>query len=500
MNNEIKQYYEVLGLSINADARAVKQAYRQLAKIWHPDNFCHDLQQQQKAEIQFKIIVNAYESLKYYLEQEHHINKSGNIHIKKSNPNFHYHQGTIYAEEDQYEEAIAEFSKAIGLDDTYIKAYQYRGFIFSKLGYENRANADFKKVNQLKLKDIHKKSSSTSDGKDNQKKPQDKTTKKTEPYQEKVSNVKIEQKFSNVSKSLKRWKVKNILAGHSQPVNLISISANAKLLASVAHSKIIKLWNLSTGSEITLLSKHKSFVRCLKFTPDHQYLISGSEDKKIIIWDLKNYKGKILGNWRNGHNQAVLSLNISSDGQYLISGSADKTTKIWSLKSEMAPYTISGYSKEILDIAITHDGEFFVAGGIENILRIRKVDEGKIVRSLKINSGITSLAFSPNNHLLVTGGFDRIIRVWNWKQGDEIAQIRGHLDIINKLFFSHDGKQLISVSPQEKIKIWDLDSLEQIDNLNHNHHRVLACDLSQDRKTLVTGCEDSKIRVFELYS
>ena len=66
--------------------------------------------------------------------------------------------------------------------------------------------------------------------------------------------------------------------------------------------------------------------------------------------------------------------------------------------------------------------------------------------------------------------------------------------------FSNDGKKLISVSPQEKIKIWDLDTLEQIDSLNHNHQKVLACDLSQDRKTLVTGCEDGKIRVFKLYS
>lgn len=186
MTNDIKQYYQVLGVSADANIREVKQVYRKLAKVWHPDNFHDNPKQQQQAEVKFKVIVEAYEVIKDYLENDKSLPIASNIHVKKTNADFHYHQGTSYAEAEQYQDAIAEFSQAIYLDENYIKAYQYRGFIFSKLGYENRANADFKKVNEIKLKETYQQSSSKVNCKNNQPDSQPKK-------QEKIKNILLHQ-------------------------------------------------------------------------------------------------------------------------------------------------------------------------------------------------------------------------------------------------------------------------------------------------------------------
>lgn len=106
--------------------------------------------------------------------------------------------------------------------------------------------------------------------------------------------------------------------------------------------------------------------------------------------------------------------------------------------------------------SISPNGDFFVAGGMETFLRIRCLDTGKIVRSIKINSGVTSLAFSPDNQLLVTGGLDRIVRLWNWHTGEEIGQLTGHLETISQLLFRDNGKELISISYHEPVKIWNV--------------------------------------------
>lgn len=482
MMDDIKQYYQVLGVSAHADIKEVKQVYRKLAKLWHPDNFHHDPQQQQQAEVKFKVIVEAYEVLRDYLENDKSLPKVLNINVKTANPYVHYQQGTIYAEAEEYQDAIDEFSKAIRLDENYIKAYQYRGFIFSKLGYENRADADFKKVAEIKLKEVYQESSSNVDYEDNQ--------------QECYSSSNSQESKARVTNFPRKWKLSQEIKGHSQAVNLVVISSNSQMLATVAQSKTIKLWNLSTGYQITLLSQHKSLIRCLKFTPDSQYLISGSDDKTIIIWDLNKYKGKILGRQKNGHNKAVLTLDISSNGKYLISGSADKTTKIWSLISQGDPYTLTGYRTEVMTTSISPNGDFFVAGGMEKILRIRCIITGKIVRSIKINSGVTSLAFSPDNQLLVRGGLDRVIRLWNWQRGEEIGQLTGHLETTSQLLFRNNGKELITISYQEPVKIWDLKTLEQIDSVNNNCKGILCGDISSNGKILVTGSDDNIIRVF----
>lgn len=57
------RYYEILGLEPGASPEEVKQAYRDLAKVWHPDRFPNDPRLQQKAQEKLKEINEAYERL-----------------------------------------------------------------------------------------------------------------------------------------------------------------------------------------------------------------------------------------------------------------------------------------------------------------------------------------------------------------------------------------------------------------------------------------------------
>lgn len=54
---------EVLGLAPEAAAHEIKAAYRDLAKVWHPDRFTHDPRLQQKAQEKLKEINDAYQQL-----------------------------------------------------------------------------------------------------------------------------------------------------------------------------------------------------------------------------------------------------------------------------------------------------------------------------------------------------------------------------------------------------------------------------------------------------
>jgi len=60
------RWYEILGLEPGATPDKVKQAYRDLAKVWHPDRFLNDPRLQKKAEEKLKEINQAYEKLYYH--------------------------------------------------------------------------------------------------------------------------------------------------------------------------------------------------------------------------------------------------------------------------------------------------------------------------------------------------------------------------------------------------------------------------------------------------
>ena len=74
--DNLEQCYQVLGVSSDASVNEIKQAYKDLVQVWHPDRHAHNPRLQRKAEAKLKAINSAYEIIMESLASGHNVRKT----------------------------------------------------------------------------------------------------------------------------------------------------------------------------------------------------------------------------------------------------------------------------------------------------------------------------------------------------------------------------------------------------------------------------------------
>lgn len=469
MDESIQQCYKILGIEPGASPAAVKRAYRLLAKTWHPDRFANDPQRQQQAAERFKQINHAYKQLKLAVEGPTTATARTGVSRQRLDPEACYNRGVEEAKEGQYLDAIESFTQAIRANPDYIKAYQYRGFLNEKLGYEHQANADFQKVSLLKR--------------------QAGTTASTSA---KASDT----PSSTVAST--QWACRRTLMGHTDAVSAIAIAPDNTLLISGSYDKNIKLWQLNVGQAISSLRGHTDQIHGLAISWEGAVLASASADKTIRLWDLTRRKIICtLGGFFAGHSEAVLAVAICRNREILISGGADRIVRLWNWRKGREIHTLTGYISPVSSLAIQPDGETFITGDGPSRLRVRQTYDGKLVQSFKTTTLISSLAFNPGGRAIAIGGMDGTVELREATTGELIRALTGHTDRVSAVVFSPDRETLATSSWDRTIKLWQVDTGREIGSLEEHNDWVLSLAFSNNGETLVSGDASGTIKVWQ---
>jgi WD40 repeat protein len=155
----------------------------------------------------------------------------------------------------------------------------------------------------------------------------------------------------------------------------------------------------------------------------------------------------------------------------------------WSLLN-----TLTGHSDWIHALAITPDGQTLVSGSFDKTIKVWHLPTGKLLHTLaKHAKGVLCLAISPDGQILASGSFDEKIHLWRLDTGELIGTLKGHTSSVRSLVITENGKMLISGSFDETIKLWRLDKGECLGNLSQWTGQVSAIALSSDGQTLASA-------------
>lgn len=121
-----------------------------------------------------------------------------------------------------------------------------------------------------------------------------------------------------------------------------------------------------------------------------------------------------------------------------------------------------------------------------------RADETALLQTLQAHrGGVTSVAFSPNNQLLASCGFDSTIKIWDVAHWTLLKVLRGHSFEVNAIVFSRDGNYLVSSSYDRTVRVWSVSSGALLRKIDFSSWSI-SMDFSQNG-LLGIGLEDGNI-------
>ncbi|KAG6096088.1 hypothetical protein E4U31_005590 [Claviceps sp. LM219 group G6] len=298
--------------------------------------------------------------------------------------------------------------------------------------------------------------------------------------------------------------------------------------------------------ELVRTLDHDSVVCCVRFSPDGKYVATGS-NKLAQIFDAHDGRKVCRFEIQHGDdapNKAadlyVRALTFSPDGRYLLTGTEDKLLRVWDIATKTIRHTLSGHEQEIYCVDFARDGKLIASACGDKTIRssvspsrqtvsmlllvawtttyvyVWDIHSGALIEELGGSFGghgdaVFSLAFSPDGKNLISGSLDRTVKMWEvsppqdgesaaLKGGKFVKMFVGHRDFVLAVAYTPDAEWILSSSKDLCVQFWDPNTGKFQFELQGHRNSVISVAVSPKGGYFVTGSGDMKARIWSYQS
>lgn len=159
---------------------------------------------------------------------------------------------------------------------------------------------------------------------------------------------------------------------------------------------------------------------------------------------------------------------------------------------------LAGHTENVAAVAIAPGGQLAVSGGKDRVLRLWDLAAGQVVRSFpKQTQEIRAVAFGPDGDS-VAWAAGVAVRLGSAKTGLDTRRFGGHTDAVRAVVFAADGRQLVSAAEDKTVRLWDAANGREIQRMARHSAGVTCCAVDADGGVALSGSRDQTLRLWEL--
>jgi WD40 repeat protein len=248
----------------------------------------------------------------------------------------------------------------------------------------------------------------------------------------------------------------------------IAFSPTAKWAVSIDGSKLA-VWNVFTGELERSLEHPSGSIGDAIFSPDGNYLVTGSGDSKARLWQIPDWTSQPLG-------PKVLAFldwaAFSRDKRRVAISGQDEKIKVYDFEQEPRKITLPSGAENLTtySVALSNDGRW-LASGSGGTIHVLDLESNIIAATLKGHMhGVFSLSFSPDDRTLVSSSGSRVI-FWHVETWQELMRFQDNVPLRSvffpRLVFSPHGRYLARAGTPVgetgiRFRIWQAPGFEEI--------------------------------------